>query len=98
VISVNYEIRSHEKFNKNPSVMSHLTFDDNLVLVNGDTGKSLVLNKSGKVIWNLLDGKLTQEEIVAQVCKEFKNVPDSVAQDVNSVILTLSAEGFIDTL
>ena len=80
---------------KNPAVLSRNTFDGNFLLVNGDTGTSLALNMSGKVIWDLIDGKRTEAEIIAQVSTNFQNVPDSVTEDVTSLISTLTDEGFI---
>lgn len=76
-------------------MLSRPTFDDNILLVNGDTGASLALNRCGKMIWNLIDGKRTEAEIIAQVCKNFQNVPDTVSDDVTTLISTLKEEGFI---
>ncbi len=88
-------IRLDNKPVQNPAVLSRPTFDDNILLVNGDTGTSLALNKCGKIIWNLIDGRRTEAEIIAQVCKNFQNVPDTVTDDVTSLILTFSEEGYI---
>jgi hypothetical protein len=92
---LNLEIRSDNKPVQNPTVLSRPTFDDSILLVNGDTGASLALNRCGKMIWNLIDGKRTEAEIIAQVCKNFQNVPDTVNDDVISLITTLKEEGFI---
>lgn len=88
-------IRSGNKPVQNPAVLSRPTFDDNILLVNGDTGTSLALNRCGKVIWSLIDGRRTEAEIIAEVGKNFQNVPDTVTDDVTSLILTLSEEGYI---
>ena len=89
------DIRTDNKPVQNPTVLSRPTFDDNILLVNGDTGTSLALNRCGKLIWNLIDGKRTEAEIIAQVRKNFLNVPDTVTDDVSSLISTLSEEGYI---
>lgn len=94
-VFMNFDFRSGRKPVPNPSVLSRPTLDDSIVLVNGDNGAFLALNNSGKVIWNLIDGKLTEAEIIACVCKDFQNVPDTVTDDVTSLIATLSEEGFI---
>lgn len=95
MIIVNSDIRSDNKLVQNPAVLSRPTFDDNILLVKGDTGSSLALNGCGKMIWNLIDGRRTEAEIIAQICKTFQNVPDTVTDDVTSLISTLSEEGFI---
>jgi hypothetical protein len=89
------DTRSGNKPVQNPAVLSRPTFDDNILLVNGDTGTSLALNRCGKLIWNLIDGRRTEAEIIDQVCKNFQNIPDTVTDDVSSLILTLSEEGYI---
>lgn len=89
------ENRSDNTPVQNPAVLSHPAFDDSILLVNPDTGASLVLNGCGKMIWNLIDGRLTEAEIIARVCKNFQNVPDTVTGDVTSLISTLFQEDFI---
>ena len=95
MIVVDSDIRSDNKPVQNPAVLSRSTFDDNILLVNRDTGASLALNGCGKMIWNLIDGRRTEAEIIAQVSKNFQNVPDTVTDDVTSLISTLSQEDFI---
>jgi hypothetical protein len=95
LIVLDSDIRSGNKPVQNPAVLSRPAFDDNFLLVNSDTGASLVLNGCGKMIWNLIDGKRTEAEIIAQVCKNFQNVPDTVTDDIITMISTLSEEGFI---
>lgn len=79
----------------NPSVISRETIDEGIVLVNCDTGRSLALNKTGKIIWSLIDGIKNTEDIIRGVSERFKEVPDSVTDDVNSLLSLLSEEGFI---
>jgi hypothetical protein len=92
---LNRDIGSDNKPFQNPTVLSRPTFDDNILLVNGDTGASLALNRSGKMIWNLINGRRTEAEIIAQICKNFQKVPVTVTDDVSSLISTLADEGFI---
>ncbi len=92
---MNGSLINYNKPIQNPSVFSRPIFDDNILLVNCDTGASLALNSTGKLIWSLFDGKRTEMEIVAKVCENFKNVPDNVSLDVTSLISALSEQGFI---
>jgi hypothetical protein len=95
MVVLNSDMRSENRPVRNPTVLSRPTFDNNIVLVNGDTGAFLALNECGKMIWNLINGNRTEKEIIAQVCKNFQNVPDTVSDDVTTLILTLAEEGFI---
>jgi hypothetical protein len=95
VIVVDSDIRSDNKPVQNPAVLTRPTFDDHIVLVNGDTGMPLALDRCGKIIWELIDGRRTEAEIIAEVCKNFSNVPDTVSNDVTTLISTLAEEGFI---
>jgi hypothetical protein len=95
MIIVDGDIRSDNKPVQNPAVLSRPAFDDTILLVNRDTGASLALSRSGKMIGDLIDGRRTEAEISAQVCKNFQNVPDTVTDDVTSLISTLLEEGFI---
>lgn len=79
----------------NPSVISRETIDEGIVLVNCDTGRSLALNQTGKIIWSLIDGIKNTEDIIRGVSERFKEVPDSVTDDVNSLLSLLSEDGFI---
>ncbi len=92
---MNKDIKSGKKPFPNPYVLSRPTLDDSIVLVNGENGAFLALNSSGKEIWNLIDGKLTETEIIDQVREKFQSVPDTVTDDVISLIFTLSEEGFV---
>jgi len=79
----------------NPAVISRNTFDDSLILVNCDTGKSLNLNYTGMIIWGLIDGKRNPEEIALQVCEHFTEVPESVTEDVSDLLYLFYEDGFI---
>jgi hypothetical protein len=79
----------------NPSVICQQVIDDEAVLVNPDTGAALALNPSGCVVWQLVDGERSVEQIVAGVCRHFRDVPESVVNDVISLLDTLALDGFV---
>ncbi|HDT11647.1 MAG TPA: PqqD family protein, partial [bacterium] len=66
----------------NPAVLQRQAPDGEVVLVNLDTGASLALNQTGVIIWQLVDGKRTGEEIVAAVRNRFPDAPPELANDV----------------
>jgi hypothetical protein len=79
----------------NPDVIYHQVVADEAVLVNPDTAVALALNPSGCVVWQLVDGERSVEQIIDGVRSHFRNVPDSVADDVVSLLDNLAQDGFV---
>ena len=79
----------------NPSVIERQALDGEAVLVNMDTAAALALNATGVVVWQLLDGQRSVEQIIAAVERHFRDVPDSVAKDVTALLYTLAEDAFI---
>ena len=79
----------------NPAVVSRDGLDDGRVMVNCDTGAAIALNPTGALVWNLIDGRRTPEEIIDAVRRHFSNAPETVSDDVVLLLATLSEDGFI---
>ena len=80
----------------NPAVVSRQIAPGEAVLVNLDTAGSLALtNPSAVVVWQLVDGERRVEQIIAEVRRHFKDVPDTVADDVIALLDTLAEDGFV---
>ena len=79
----------------NPAVVSRDGLDEGRVMVNCDTGAALALNQTGALVWDLIDGRRSPDEIAEAVRKSFSNAPDTVKDDVAGLLTTLSEEGFI---
>lgn len=79
----------------NPSVVARPVLDGEAVLVNLDTAASVALNRTGHVVWQLIDGRHTAEQIVAAVRSQFKNVPDTVSAEVMALLDDLARDGFV---
>jgi hypothetical protein len=79
----------------NPAVISREGLSEGIVLVNCDTGTALSLNSTGTLVWGLIDGKRDPAEITAAVSSRFQDPPDTVSEDVISLIAVLAEEGFI---
>jgi len=65
------------------------------LLVNPDTAGAMAVNHTGALVWRLVDGRRTTDEIVAAVRSRFPDAPDSVADDVLEILAKLTGEGFI---
>ena len=79
----------------NSAVVSRDGIDDGMVLVNCDTGTAFALNRTGAMVWKLIDGHRTPEKIAEVVRRDFSNAPDTVEDDVAALLLTLAGDGFI---
>jgi hypothetical protein len=79
----------------NPSVISQEIYTGEAVLVNLDTAASLALNPSGVIVWQLVDGQLTINQIIEGVRDYFEDVPNSMEADVTALLETLTEGGFI---
>jgi hypothetical protein len=79
----------------NPSAVFQETGDGWAVLVNLDTARSVALNPSGILVWQLIDGQRSLHEIVAGVERHFRDTPPSVADDVTALLDILVEEGMI---
>lgn len=79
----------------NPAVVTREDPDGGMILVNCDTGAALALNSTGKIVWNLINGKRDPAALVAGVRREFPDAPDTVTDDVMTLLATLAGEGFI---
>jgi Coenzyme PQQ synthesis protein D (PqqD) len=79
----------------NPAVVSRDGLDEGRVMVNCDTGAALALNRTGALVWDLIDGRRSPDEIAEAVRRSFTDAPDSVRDDVAALLVTLSEDGFI---
>jgi hypothetical protein len=79
----------------NPAAVEELGADGWTLLVNPDTAGAMAINQTGALVWSLVDGWRTTEEIVAAVRNHFPDAPGSVADDVRALLLKLAEEGFI---
>jgi hypothetical protein len=79
----------------NPAVVSRDGLDEGRVMVNCDTGAAIALNRTGALVWDLIDGRRSPGEIAEAVRRQFSNAPDTVQDDVATLLATLSEDGFI---
>ncbi len=79
----------------NPSVVARELDGGEAVLVNLDTAASLALNRTGLLVWQLVDGKRTVEAIVTAVRDHFRDVPDTMEQDITALLDLLAEGGFV---
>ncbi len=79
----------------NPAAVQEVGTDGWTLLVNPDTAGAMAVNQTGVLIWELVNGRRTAEEITAAVRHRFPDAPDNVAEDVRALLTKLAEEGFV---
>jgi hypothetical protein len=79
----------------NPAAVQEKGTDGWTLLVNPDTAGAMAVNQTGALIWKLVDGRRTAEEIAAAVRNRFPDAPDNVTEDVRALLTKLAEEGFV---
>ncbi|MBN2465605.1 PqqD family protein [candidate division WOR-3 bacterium] len=79
----------------NPAAVRDDGADGWTLLVNPDTAGAMAVNATGVLVWSLVDGKRTIEQIVTAVMDRFPDAPDTVRDDVLAYLTKLTEEGFI---
>ncbi len=79
----------------NPQVVLREEFDDWAVLFNPDNADAVGINPVGVVIWQLLDGAHTLEQIVAVLQERFSEVSERAAEEVSGFVDRLTEQGFV---
>ncbi|MEL6817525.1 MAG: PqqD family protein [Pseudomonadota bacterium] len=92
---VSPSIPSYGRPNKGEHVKEGRVLDDLLLAIPAQE-KSLWLNSSGKLIWDLCDGDSTVEEISSTISARFDVGPDLAAQQVGALLGQLRTIGFIE--
>lgn len=79
----------------NPVVVIKGGHGDWAVLFNPDTTDAVRVNAVGMVMWELMDGRHSVEDILQAVKVKFAAVPDDVAAEVAAFVDDLAARGFV---
>jgi SynChlorMet cassette protein ScmD len=80
---------------RNPVAVLREEFDDWAVLFNPDTAKAVGINPMGVVIWKLINGERSVEDLVKEIGQQYEDVPDNVREEVEKFMMELVEGGFI---
>ncbi len=69
--------------------------DGRISLLNPRTERVLMLNETASDVWRLADGEHSLEEITDLLARTYDVAPDRIRGDVEEVVATLRAEGFL---
>jgi len=84
---------AEDKPTVNPSVILREEFDDWAVLFDPDTAEGYALNPVGVLIWKLLDGSRTLNDVVGAVKDNCEEVPPEVTDHCREFIGELVKQG-----
>ena len=70
---------------RNPSVLWR-ELDGEAILLDPQAGCSYNLNPAGALVWKLLDGQHSVEDIVAAICEAYEVEPEQAGQDLQRLL------------
>lgn len=70
---------------RNPSVLWR-ELDGEAILLDPQAGCSYTLNPVGTLIWKLLDGEHSKEDILAAICDAYEVEPEQASQDARRLL------------
>lgn len=73
------------------------TIRDGRIVITNQSNHSVILNESGAMIWNKIDGKTTCCEISVCLSKDFGIDYNQALKDVDAYVCALSMQGVLDT-
>lgn len=79
----------------NPVVVLKEGNGDWIVLFNPDTADAVGINQVGAMMWGMMDGRHSLEDILQAVKGKFADVPVSAVEDVAAFVDDLAARGFV---
>jgi hypothetical protein len=84
------------KYLRNPDVvLREEDPEEGALLFNPDTNHVKVINTTGLFIWQRCGTVHTLEEIIAEVQKDFDEIPpDKITQDIQGFVENMAATGF----
>jgi hypothetical protein len=68
--------------------------DDEIVLMDLDSGNFFSLTDSAVAVWTLIDGTRDRDAIVAALCAEYACEADAIAGDVDAFLAQVGGAGF----
>ena len=69
--------------------------DRGSLLFNPDSGEVLVINDTGRFIWDLCEKATSISKFVEQFNKEYENLPENLEEDINGYLTIMSKGGFL---
>ena len=70
--------------------------NEKIILFNARSGKLFELSETAACIWELCDGKNTEDNIVSILAKEFNKEDDDIREDITEFLEEMYKKGFLN--
>ncbi len=84
-----------EAYLRNPDIALREEDESGSLLFNPDTGEVLVVNDTGRFIWDLCEKAVTMNEILRRFGEVYENIPEKLSEDVEKFVSAMTKGGFI---
>ncbi len=74
---------------------SETEIDDEVVVMNLDSGEFFSLTGTAREIWRLVDGTRDRDSVLAELAREFEAAPTEIAADLDPFLDALAGAGLI---
>ena len=79
---------------RNPKII-HSTIDDEIVLFSDENNSYFNLNRTGSIIWELIEKPISMQELIDQLAIRFRIGAADITEDVMEYIEPLEKKGLI---
>ncbi|MEN8208800.1 MAG: PqqD family peptide modification chaperone [Candidatus Fermentibacteria bacterium] len=80
---------------RNPEAVVREESENASLLFNPDTGDVLVINATGRFIWDLCAERNTMNDIIREFKENFDCLPANLVEDIDSYMSIMTEGGFI---
>jgi hypothetical protein len=84
-----------DRFKINKPKVIHEIFDDEVVIINLNSGNYYSLQNAGARIWELIEREAMRDEIVAEIVARYDGTRDEIARAVNVLLEEFAQEDLI---
>ena len=80
---------------RNPDIALREEDESGSLLFNPDTGEVLVINDTGRFVWELCAEGVTMDYIIHEFTECYEGLPENLTEDVDSYLSMMTKGGFI---
>ena len=80
---------------QNPDIALREEDESGSLLFNPDSGEVLVINDTGRFIWDLCEKGSTTIKMVEQFNKAYENLPENLEEDINGYLTIMTKGAFL---
>ncbi|MCK5037291.1 MAG: PqqD family peptide modification chaperone [Candidatus Sabulitectum sp.] len=86
---------SNTVYVQNPDIALREEDESGSLLFNPDSGEVLVINDTGRFIWDLCEKGSSISKIVKQFNKEYENLPENLEEEISDYLTIMTKGAFV---